>query len=251
MSKRLCMSPTIDQLESGTSLYWFGRGLVCVFTLPALILMGAFAGFSGLARDAGFSLAQTEFMILTVWALPSKVVLTGAVTSGSSLFATFIAVALSSVRLMPMTMAIIPEMKTDKTRGWVLYFVSHFIAVTGWVMALERFGSIPRDKRTAFFSGLVAILLLSNMIVTAITFQVAGLMSPIYSAALVFVTPLYFLFSLWGSARELSGHLAMVVGLMLTPIFHWLLPQVDILVTGIVGGALAYLVGRIRRGVSP
>jgi predicted branched-subunit amino acid permease len=231
---------------AGGAWEWYGRGLACLFTLPALILMGAFAGFAGFAREAGFALPHTLFMVATIWALPSKVVLVGAVISKSGLLATGIAVALSSVRLMPMTMAIIPEMRARGTRKATLYVLSHFIAVTAWVMALERFKHVPRERRTAFFAGLVSVLLASSLLVVTLTYSAAETLPPILAAALVFVTPLYFLFSLWGSARERASHYAMVIGLALTPLFHVLMPQADILATGLVGGVAAY--GLTRRG---
>ncbi len=220
-----------------------------LLSMPALILNFAFIGYSSLAREAGFSLAETAFMVATIWALPSKVVLIGAVLSNSTLIATFIAVCLSAVRLMPMVVAIVPEMRTPKTRKITLYVLSHFVAVTAWVMALESFKSVPREYRTSFFAGLVSVLLASNLAMVFLTFQIAGAMPPLAAAALVFVTPLYFLFSLWGSAREKAGHYAMIAGLALTPLFHTILPQADILGAGIVGGVLAYFAAK-RTGAS-
>ena len=81
------------------------------FSMPGLILASAFVGFAGLAREAGLTLAETVFMTGVVWALPGKVVLVGAILSGASLPAAALAVALSSVRLMPMVVALVPEMR--------------------------------------------------------------------------------------------------------------------------------------------
>lgn len=226
--------------------FWFRRGLACLASIPALILMGAFIGFTGLARDAGFTLAQTEFMVFTIWALPSKVVLVGAVLAKSSLLATFAAVCLSSFRLMPMVVALVPEMKTADTRKRTLYMLSHFVAVTAWVMAFDRFPKVPRDYRTSFFAGLVTVLVGSNMLLAVMVYQVADKLPPLVSAALIFITPLYFLCSLWGSARERASHYAMVIGFALTPLFHIYLPQIDILGAGIIGGLLAYFAARAR-----
>jgi predicted branched-subunit amino acid permease len=236
--RRMDQTPGLQTADSPWG--WYGRGLACLFSLPALILMCAFAGFAGLARDAGFALSHTLFMALVIWALPSKVVLVGAVMSNSGLLATALAVGLSAVRLMPMTMVIVPEMRSSNTRRLTLYLLSHFVAVTAWVMALERFRHVPREMRTAFFAGLGTALVGSNLVVIALTYGAAGALPPILSAALVFITPLYFLFSLWGSARERASHIAMAIGLALTPVFHWLVPQADILATGLVGGTAAY-----------
>jgi predicted branched-subunit amino acid permease len=243
----LQMDQSADQGYSGTQWHWYRRGLACLFSLPALILMCAFAGFAGLARDAGFALSHTLFMAVVIWALPSKVVLVGAVMSNSGLLATALAVGLSAVRLMPMTMVIVPEMRSSNMRRLTLYLLSHFVAVTAWVMALERFRHVPREMRTAFFAGLGTALLGSNLVVISLTYGAAGVLPPILSAALVFITPLYFLFSLWGSARERASHAAMVIGLALTPVFHWLVPQADILATGLAGGAAAYAWARWKR----
>jgi predicted branched-subunit amino acid permease len=242
------MDQTLQDETADTAWFWYRRGLLGLFSLPALILMCAFAGFAGLAKDAGFALSHTLFMAAVIWALPSKVVLVGAVMSNSGLMATALAVGLSAVRLMPMTMAIVPEMRTPKTRRLTLYILSHFIAVTAWVMALERFRQVPRERRTAFFAGLGSALLGSNLIVITLTYGAAGALPPVMSAALVFITPLYFLFSLWGSARDHASHFAMVIGLALTPLFHWLVPQADILATGLVGGTAAYAWARWARG---
>ncbi len=243
------MIETNENSSPNKTRYWFLRGLLCLFSMPVLILNGAFIGFSSLAREAGFTLIETQFMVATVWALPSKVVLIGAVMSKSTLLATFLAVCLSAVRLMPMVVAIVPEMRAAKTRKITLYILSHFVAVTAWVMALERFKNVPRDDRTSFFAGLVCVLLISNLAMVYLTFQVAEDMPPLLSAALVFLTPLYFLFSLWGSARERASHYAMFAGLVFTPLCHSIMPQIDILGAGIAGGALAYFIVR-QQGAS-
>ena len=233
-----------DNLSNNMAAYWYGRGLLRLFTLPALILMGAFTGFAGLARDAGLTIWQVEIMVLFIWALPSKVVLIGAITSGTSLAAAFLAVSLSAGRLMPMTMALVPEMRAEKTRPLTLYLLSHFVAVTAWVMSMETFQRVPRDFRTAYFAGIASALMSSNMIIAFIVFEAADTFPPVLDAALVFVTPLYFLCSLWGSARERAAHYAMVAGLILTPMFHAWIPELDILAAGLIGGTAAWLLAR-------
>jgi predicted branched-subunit amino acid permease len=219
-----------------------------VVSVPGLILMSAFVGFAGLARESGLTLAQTVFMTGAIWALPAKVVLVGAILSGSSLFAAAFAVALSSVRLLPMVVSIIPEMRTANTRKPVLYLLSHFVAVTSWVIAMARFGDVPRQYRTAFYGGLGSTLVLVNMLVVTLVFLVAAHLPASVSAALFFLTPMYFMTSLWGSAREIAGHVALVLGLILGPLFHLYMPKFDLLLAGIIGGALAFAIHKWRQG---
>lgn len=218
--------------------------------MPGLILMAAFVGFAGLARDAGLTLVQTVFMTGIVWALPAKVVLVGSILAGNTLPAAAFAVSLSSVRLMPMVVALVPEMRVPTTRKWVLYLLSHFVAVTSWVLAMEKFQHVPRKMRTTFYAGLGSTLVLTNMAVVAIVFTMAGRLPATISAALFLLTPMYFLTSLWGSARERAGHVAMAAGLLLGPVFHLLTPEFDLLGAGLSGGIMAYVFHRIvrRRG---
>ena len=226
---------------------WCLRGVRAAISVPALILASAFVGFAGLAKDGGFSLAEAVFMVAVVWALPAKVVLIGAILSGSSVFAAAFAVALSSVRLMPMVVALVPEMRAPRTPKWVLYGLSHFVAVTSWVLAMERLKDIPREMRTAYYAGLGSTLILLNIAVVITVYLVADSLPPGVSAALLLLTPVYFLTSLWGSARERAGHVAMVLGLGLGPAFHVLLPGFDLLAAGLIGGAAAYAFHRLSR----
>ena len=219
--------------------YYF-RGVLAAFSIPGLILAGAFVGFAGLAREAGLTLAETVFMTGVVWALPGKVVLVGAVLSGASLPAAAFAVALSSVRLMPMVVALMPELRGPRTPKWVFYVLSHFVAITSWVIAMERLRDIPRDLRTSYYLGLGSTLVLGNMAVVAVVFLLADSLPPSVSALLFLLTPMYFLTSLWGSARERAGHVAMVLGLGLGPAFHVIAPKFDLLAAGILGGGFAY-----------
>jgi len=206
--------------------------------------LSAFVGFAGLAREAGLTLAQTVFMTGVIWALPAKVVLIGSIISGHGLLAAAFAVALSSVRLMPMVVTIIPEMRTAKTRNWVLYLLSHFVAVTSWVIAMERFAQVPRDNRTAFYFGLGSSLVIANMVVVTVVFLAAASLPTMVSAALFFLTPMYFLTSLWGSARERAGRVALLLGMAFGPVFHLIAPRFDLLLAGLSGGLIAYAVHR-------
>ncbi len=120
---------------------WYFRGVRAAYSVPGMILASAFIGFASLAKELGFTLVEAVFMTGVVWALPAKVVLIGAILSGASLPAAAFAVAISSMRLMPMVVALMPELSAEKTRKWVLYALSHFVAVTSWVLAMDRFAA--------------------------------------------------------------------------------------------------------------
>ena len=219
---------------------WFLRGAAKAASVPGLILCTAHIGFADLAQQAGMTMAQAVFMVAVIWALPGMVVLVGAVLSGIGLFAAAFAVALSSVRLTPMVVALVPELRGTRTSKLTLYLLAHFVAVTSWVIAMETIGNVPRDVRTSFYFGLGSILVVVNMAVVATVFTLAATLPPVVAAGLFLLTPMYFLTSLWGSAREQASHIAMVLGLVLGPVLHLLAPAFDLLGAGLLGGGLAY-----------
>lgn len=226
---------------------WFLRGVVAALSVPLLILMSTFVGFAGLAREAGISLWQTMFMTGMIWALPAKVVLLGAIMTGASLPATAFAVALSSARMTPMVVSLMPELRSEKTRPIVLYFLSHFVAVTSWVLAMEKLRTVPRQMRTIWYFGLGGTLLCVTVVVVGFAYSAAGTLPAALSAGLLMLMPLYFLTSLWGSARENASHIAMGFGLVLGPVFHVLTPGFDLLAAGVLGGGAAYFIYRVTR----
>ncbi|KXO76412.1 AzlC family ABC transporter permease [Brucella anthropi] len=233
--------------EDHRHLRWFLRGCTRICSIPALLLMSSFIGFAGLAIESGITVVQAVFMTLTIWALPAKVVLIGAISAGVSLPATALAVGLSSVRLMPMVVALLPELQGPKTRKLTLMALCHFVAVTAWVMAMEELRKIPRDMRTSYFAGIGMVLVGTNAIVVAIVYSLSTTFPPIVFAALFMLTPMYFLTSLWRSARERAGQVAMISGIVLFPIFHHVTPGYDLLITGVLGGLIAFGFHRMRR----
>lgn len=239
--------PAGSAAPSGNRFLWYLRGAANVVSIPAVILASSFIGFAALAIESGLTVIQTVFMTGIVWALPGKVVLIGAIIGGNGLLAAAFAVALSSVRLTPMVVAIVPEMRSERTRPWTLYLLSHFVAVTSWVLAMERLPSIPPAMRTAWYGGLGSALVLLNMAVVVVVYAIAEDLPETISAALFLLTPMYFLTSMWGSARERASHIAMVLGLFLGPVFATVMPEFSLLATGLTGGLLAYGYHRLAR----
>ncbi len=240
------MTTDTTEADERTTAYWILRGMRQVLSAPALILITAHLGFAGLAREAGIGWLEASFMVFTIWALPANLILLGAVSAGLSLAAAAFAVGLSSLRLMPMVIALLPDLKGPRTRPLTLYLLSHFIAVTAWVVALDRLPDIPRDRRTTFFAGFAVTLTVINTLAVAIAFNLMGQLPALVTGALAFFTPVYFLTSLYGSARDMTGRLALFTGMLAVPLANWLAPSFDILIAGIVGGVAAYAIGRAR-----
>jgi predicted branched-subunit amino acid permease len=236
-----------DSQTIGSRRDWFLTGMKGIFSLPAIILMLSFVGFCAFTAQAGIPVEQVVFMTGMVWALPAKVILVSSILGGANLLTAFIAVTLSSIRLMPMVAALVPEIRTEKTPTWLLLFLSHFVAITAWVFAMERVQAVPRERRIAFFAGFGITLVLANMLLVAVVYQFVAEFPPIVAGCLFFLTPVYFLASIWSSARHPVIYVALAVGLIAGPLFYWLAPQFDILLAGVGGGTLAWAAERSWR----
>ena len=237
---------TPDRLPT-TSTGWFLEGMKGILSLPGFILMTAYAGFTALAFQSGLTRGEAAFMTLAVWALPSQLIIVGAITSGMGVLAAFVAVSLASIRMTPMVAALVPEIRSRKTSSILLIFLSHFVAITAWVYTLKRTDLIPREGRLAFFAGFGVTLTSVNTLLVFSLYGVVSSLPPIAAGTLYFLTPMYFVMSIWDSARERVVYWALLAGLVMTPFSHWLAPRFDLLVTGLVAGSVVYVIDRNLR----
>ncbi|NKB54102.1 MAG: branched-chain amino acid ABC transporter permease [Rhizobiaceae bacterium] len=219
---------------------WFTKGAAQLFSLPALILVSAFIGFGGLAREAGISLWQLIFMVPSIWALPSHLILVAGIAAGVPLLAIIPAVALAAVRMLPMTMAFIPEVRMPRSKTWHLLLISNMIAITAWMHTLQKAPAIPRNGRLPFFVGFAGILMVATTCAAALVHQLAASFPGYVMAALYFLTPIYFATSSWNTSRVPAEKLALVLGFCMGPLFFMVVPQANILFAGVIGGFAAF-----------
>lgn len=228
-----------------TPALWALRGMRGVISVPAAILLVSMAGFGVLAREAGLTLGQAVFMTAAVWALPSQVVLVGAIAGGASLLTAAVGVTLSAVRFVPMVASWMPMVRTERTAKWQLVVLSHFVAVTSWVVAALHLPKLPAEARLPYFAGFAITLTATATLVTGASHMVAGALPPVATGMLAFLTPVYFLVALSGAARLTAERLALGFGLVAGPLFQAAGLPLDLVWAGLVGGTLAYLGHRL------
>ncbi|MBP2549626.1 putative branched-subunit amino acid permease [Neorhizobium galegae] len=233
-----------SQADARSSVSWFFTGMRGITSLPALILMTSFVGFSAFALESGITRSQAVFMTLAVWALPAKMILIGTMVGGAPIAASFLAVTLSSIRMMPMVASIMPDMKNEKSPTWLLLFLSHFVAITSWVFAIQHLNNVPRDKRVAYFAGFSITLTLINAVIVGVCYGIVAQFPPIVAGCLFMLTPVYFFASIWASARHSVVKLAFVIGVVMGPAMALIEPKFDIIYAGIGGGTVAYVIDR-------
>jgi predicted branched-subunit amino acid permease len=212
-----------------------------VVSVPAAILLTSMVGFGALAAEAGLTLWQAVFMTAAIWALPSQVVLVGAIVSGAALPEAALSVALSAIRFVPMVASWVPLIQRPGTPRWQILLLSHLVAITSWVVAALHLPKLPSEARIPYFLGFSATLTLLGVITTGLSFALAGALPPVLAGTLFFLTPVYFLTALTNSARLHAEKLALAVGLLLGPLFRVSGLPLDLAWAGLTGGTLAYL----------
>ena len=222
----------------------FWRGARETPLTPMLILSLSFVGFGALTKATGLSLLDTVLMSVFIFALPGQVVLVDEMARGASVLAAGIAVTATAVRLMPMTVALLPVVRERGGPKWLEFLVAYFVAITMWVEALRRTPHVPRHLRTAYVFGIAAVLISTSTLGGVTGFLLAANVPKVFAAALLFLTPIYFLLSMLASSRVMGDVLPIVMGMMLGPLLHLVAPQWDLLLTGLIGGTASFLAVR-------
>jgi predicted branched-subunit amino acid permease len=232
--------------QPASELAAFLRGFSLVFSVPAGLLFAAGLGFGALARDGGFSFAQTAFITAGMFALPNQVVLVDQLARNETLLAAAFAVALAALRLLPMTVAVVPLLKGRRRRPLLEAIAVHFVAVTPWVESQRHLPGVPAELRLAFYLGLGLAFSQAMLAGAMAGYGLAGTVPAAVSATLLFLTPIYFLLSLKATSRARIDRLAIGIGCALAPVLHVAAPGIDLLATGLLGGTLAFLLGGRR-----
>jgi predicted branched-subunit amino acid permease len=239
--------PALDSPSWQGTAQAFALGIRSIFTtILTLVLFATYIGIGALAHDTGFSLGWAMASTGFVWAGPAQIILLSTLGSGATVVQAALAVGVSAIRLFPMVVSILPMLRTAQTRRRQLVLPAHFIAVTLWVECFRLLPHVPRERRIAFTNGLGVGLVSMSLTATVIGYQLAANLPPILGAAILLLTPLAFLLSTARNCRQLSDVVALALGLALFPLVSLLHTGVDILISGVSAGTIAYGVHRWR-----
>jgi predicted branched-subunit amino acid permease len=211
-------------------------------TVLTLVLFATYLGIGALAHDTHFSLGWVLASTLLVWAGPAQIILISTLGSGATVVQAAIAVTVSAIRLFPMVVSVLPMIRAPDTRRRQLVFAAHFIAVTLWVECFRLLPQVPRERRIAFVHGLGVGLVSVCLVANAIGYALAANLPQLLDAAILLLTPLAFLLSTARNCRQLSDILALGLGLLLFPGAGLLHSGVDILISGVSAGTIAFAV---------
>ncbi len=225
----------------------FYEGSLHAAGIPALVLAAGYMGFGALAAGNGLSFVGTMLSTLLIWALPGQLVLVEMQSLSAPFFAVLLSVVVSAARFLPMTVVMMPLLRESPSRSTHYYAAAQLIAMTGWAWTMARFPSIPPERRLGYFFGFALTLMASASAATAVGFIAGDLLPPLAKIALIFMSPMYFLLILTGSASDTLGRAAIVFGAIVGPLAHFVTPQWSVLVAGLLGGTLGYAAHRAWR----
>jgi predicted branched-subunit amino acid permease len=238
--------PPAAPIGTSTGAFLFGcrRAAASVF---AFVIVFTYIGFGALAHDYGFSVGWAMLSTALQWAGPAQVILVTGLGPGAVVIETAVAVALSSVRLLPIVVALLPVVKREDTRPWQLVLPVHFMAISVWVEAMRYAPGLPRAHRIAFCNGVGLSLLLVGVVATGVGYYLQAALPALFGAAAMFITPISFLVSTARNARQILEQAALALGLLIGPLLALSGVNFDLLWTGIIGGTIAYLIHRHQR----
>jgi predicted branched-subunit amino acid permease len=238
--------PSERQFDSAISAFLFGARTAATSVFMFVITV-TYIGFGALCHDYGLPVLWAMLSTVLVWAGPAQVILATALGSGAAQIEGALAVALSSVRLLPMVVALLPLVKREGTRAWQLLVPVHFMAVSVWVEAMRLAPGLPREQRIPFCNGIGTMLLSTAVVASAVGYYLSAALPALFGAAAMFITPMSFLVSTARNSRLLVEKVAFGLGLIIAPLLAYEKIQLDLLWTGVVGGSLAYGIGRLRK----
>ena len=211
------------------------------------MLFASSLGYGAFAKAVGLSFGQAMFLPLALQALPAQLVLADHAARDASLAAAALAVGLTAVRLMPMTVVLMPLLKGHNGGRIAELATVHFVGVTQWLEGLRRLPHVPEHLRLVHYLGIGMSVSSGTLAGSALGYLMTDAVPPWLVAALLFMTPLYFLLSLIETSRTTVDRTAMLLGAIVGPLANLWAPNFDLLLTGLGAGTMAWLLGRSRR----
>jgi predicted branched-subunit amino acid permease len=243
-------SPPMDPRKPSTRALVL-RGVRDALVLPAWVVGLSLFAVGSLAGDTGFPAGAAVLSTLLIWAGPAQVIFFGGIAAGTALPAVALAVALSSIRLLPMTLSILPLFRERAKGTGLQVLLAHYVAVTVWVEGQRRLPAMPPEERLPYYLGFANACLGTCAVTTCLGWALVGALPLPLAAGLLFLTPVFFTLSLATGARGASDWLAIGSGFALAPVSTALAGKdFDLLLVGLVGGTAAYLLRKSRRGAS-
>ena len=223
-----------------------GYKSILKYDSPAIALGCCFIAIGALLKNIGFNIQESIFSTMLIYALPGSLVMAESILVGASLLSIFIAVWFVNARLYPMAVSLFPLMMHKNQPKWKYYFSCHFIAVSAWLIMKSNYKTVPKKQRIDFWIGIGSATWSVAVLGTFIGFYFSEYLNKDMMMGLAILNPVYFLCMMVGASKTIQITLSVILGTILGPIFYFLSPEWSILLGGIIGGTIAYIIGELN-----
>ena len=210
---------------------------------PAIALGASFIAIGALLKNLGFNIQESVFSTMLTYALPGSLVMAESLLVGASLLNIFLAVWFVNARLYPMTVSLFPLMMHKSQPKWKYYFSCHFIAVSAWLIMRSNYKQIPKKHRIDYWIGIGSATVSVSVLGTYIGFSFSDYFNKDMMIGLAILNPVYFLCMMVGASKTIQITLSVALGIILGPVIYLFSPEWSILLAGVIGGTIAYLIG--------
>ena len=210
---------------------------------PAIALACCFVAIGALLKNVGFNIQESVFSTMVIYALPGSLVMAESILIGASLLSIFIAVWFVNARLYPMAVSLFPLMMEESQPKWKYYLSCHFIAVSAWLIMKSNYETVAKKDRVDFWIGIGSATWSVSVLATILGFYLADYLNKDMLMGLAILNPIYFTCMMVGAMKTLQITLSVILGAILGPIFYFFSPEWSILLGGLLGGSIAFLVG--------
>ena len=234
------MSKPAYELQFQSKQEAFRRGMRLAIGAPAGVLFAGYIGFGALCHSLDLSIWTAAGSAFFVYALPGQMVMAEMFALGATTLLTTLAVGLTASRFLPMTLTVLPQFDGKQRGSKSLYAMVHLLAMTSWAVAMRDLPRMEPQYRQAYFWGIGLVCWGVCAPGSVIGYLIADQVPMPLTMALVFLNPLFFMLS-FTEVRPTAYRLAILFGSLLGPLSHSILPDYSLLISGLVGGSLAYL----------
>ncbi len=221
------------------------KGAKDAFGAPAAILFAGMLGFGAMGQANGLDVWLTSATSFFMFALPGQVVLVEMLVLNASGLAIAMAVTLTATRFFTMCLTLFPQFPA-KQRSSFYYLVVHLVAMTAWAVSMRDFPKMKPEDRLSYFTGFAFVCWAVSTPATILGFMAAGQVPSYLNLGMVFINPLFFLLT-FTEVKPRANRIAILLGAPLGLLAYLWFPDYSLLIAGLLGGTVAYMIDRSLR----
>ena len=218
------------------------KGAKDAFGVPAAILFAGMLGFGAMGQANGLDIWLTSATSFFMFALPGQVVLVEMLVLSASGVTIAVAVTLTATRFFTMCLTLFPQFP-EKQRSSFYYLVVHLVAMTAWAVSMRDFPKMKPEERLSYFTGFAFVCWAVSTPATVLGYLVAGQVPSYINLGLVFINPLFFLLT-FTEVKPRANRMAILLGGPIGLLSYLWFPDYSLLIAGLFGGTVAYMVDK-------